>query len=149
MKKNQLQYSKKLEEYSFDSRMFKDLLDRHNENYNNSHKKELIQKKKDVIYKYIENVRELLNEYENTDNIEILKSAVYIQTKDLFPEINNLRLLTNEIMEMNYETVIAGGFGVTPLINYYLFKNDVALSKNDFTFGEPPQVLQFSMKQQS
>jgi len=142
-------FKKKLEEYNFDSRMFKDLLDRHNENYNNPHKKELIQKKKDAIYKYIENIRELLKEYEKTDNIEILKSAVYIQTKDLFPEINNLRLLTNEIMEMNYETVISGGFGATPLINYHLFKNDVALSKNDFTFGEPPRVLQFSMKQQS
>ena len=129
--------------------MFKDLLDRHNENYNNPHKKELIQKKKDAIYKYIENIRELLKEYEKTDNIEILKSVVYIQTKDLLPEINNLRLLSKEIMEMNIETIVAGGFGALPLINYYLFKNDVALSKNDFTFGEPPRVLQFSMKQQN
>jgi len=142
-------FKKKLEEYNFDSRMLKDLLDRHNENYNNPYKNELIQTKKDAIYKYIENIQELLKEYEKTEKTELLKSAVYIQTKDLFPEINNLRLLTNEIMEMNYETVIGGGFGVNPLINYYLFKNDVALSKNDFTFGEPPRVVQFSMKQQS
>ena len=140
---------RKLEEYNFDSSMFKELLDRHNENYNNPHKKELIQKKSDAIYKYIENIRELLKEYEKTENKEILKSAVYIQTKDLLPEINNLRLLSNEVMEMNYDVVIAGGFGAIPLLNYYLFKNDVALSKNDFTFGEPPRVLHFSMKQES
>jgi hypothetical protein len=42
--------------------------------------------------------------------------------------------------------VIAGGFGVEPLMNYHLFKNKVALSKNDFTFGEPPRVVHFSMK---
>jgi len=139
-------FKKKLEEYNFDSVMFKELLDRHNENYNNSHKNELIQKKQDAIYKYIENIRELLKEYEQTDNIEILKSAVYIQNNDLLPEINNMRILTNEIMEMNYEVVISGGFGMNPLINYYLFKNKVALSKNDFTFGEPPRVVHFSMK---
>jgi hypothetical protein len=126
--------------------MFKELLDRHNENYNNPHKKELIQKKQDAIYKYIENIRALLKEYEQTNNIEILKSAVYIQKNDLLPEISNLRVLSNELMEMNYEVVIAGGFGVNPLINYYLFKNEVALSKNDFTFGEPPRVVHFSMK---
>jgi hypothetical protein len=139
-------FKKKLEEYNFDSSMLKELLDRHNENYNNSHKKELIQKKQDVVYKYIENISELLKEYEQTDNIEILKSAVYIQKTDLLPEINNLRILRNELMEMNHEVVISGGFGVNPLINYYLFKNEVTLSKNDFTFGEPPRVVHFSMK---
>jgi len=49
-------------------------------------------------------------------------------------------------MEMNYQVVIEGMFGTLPLINYYLFKNKVALSKNDFTFGEPPRVVHFSMK---
>jgi hypothetical protein len=140
-------FKKKLEEYNFDSGMYKELLDRHNENHNNPHKNELIQKKKDTIYKYIENIRQLLKEYEQTENNEILKSAVYIQNKDLLPEINNLRLLSNELMEMNYDVAISGGFGVNPLIHHYLFKNDIALSKNDFTFGEPPRVIHFSMKQ--
>lgn len=140
-------FKQKIEEYNFDSRILKDLLEKHNENYNNSHKKELIQKKKDTIYKYIENIEGLLKEYQQTDNKEILKSAVYIQTNDLLPEINNLRILSNEIMEMNYDVVIEGMFGTLPLINYYLFKNEVALSKNDFSFGEPPRVVHFSLKQ--
>ena len=52
-------FKKKLEEYNFDSGMFKELLDRHNENYNNPHKNELIkigQKnreiKRDQTHKY-------------------------------------------------------------------------------------------------
>ena len=30
-------------------------------------------------------------------------------------------------------------------INHYLFKNEVSLSKNDFTFGEPQRVIHFRM----
>jgi len=39
-------FKKRLEEFNFDSSMLKELIDRHNENYDNPHKKELIQKKK-------------------------------------------------------------------------------------------------------
>jgi hypothetical protein len=40
-------------------------------------------------------------------------------------------------MEMNENKTKKGK------IEYALFKNDVALSKNDFTFGEPPRVIKF------
>ena len=108
-----------------------------NENYHNPQKNELIQKKREIIYRYIENVRSLLKEYENTENRELLKTAVQLQVEKLFPETENLRRLMSEHMEMTTDK---------EYINHYLFKNDVALSKNDFTFGEPQRVIHFRMK---
>jgi len=130
-------FKKELETYNEDSGMFKILLDHHNENFHNEHKKELIQKKNDFIFKLTERVRGLLDEYKKTNNREFLKSAVELQVKDLLPEIRNLRLLSSELMEMipiekmNKPT------------KYTLFKKDVVLSKMDFDFGEPARVMNF------
>jgi hypothetical protein len=78
-----------------------------------------------------------LEEYEKTDNREVLKTAVQLQIDDLLPETRNLRLLQSEHMEINDTKTKKGK------TEYALFKNDVALSKDDFTFGEPPRVIKF------
>jgi hypothetical protein len=130
-------FKKELETYNEDSGMFKILLDHHNENFHNEHKKELIQKKNDLIFKLTERVRGLLDEYKKTNNREFLKSAVELQVKDLLPEIRNLRLLSSELVEMipiekmNKPT------------KYVLFKKDVVLSKMDFDFGERARIMNF------
>ena len=98
--------------------------------------KEIINKKRELIYRYIENVRSLLKEYENTENRELLKTAVQLQVEKIFPETENLRRLTSEHMEMTTDK---------EYINHYLFKNEVALIKNDFTFGEQQRVIHFRM----
>lgn len=130
-------FKKTLENFNFESQMLKDLMDSHNENYNNPTKNELIQKKKDLIFVFIERIRALLEEYEKTENRELLKTAVQLQIDDLLPETRNLRLLQSEHMEINDTKTKKGK------IEYALFKNDVALSKDDFTFGEPPRVIKF------
>ena len=89
-----------------------------------------------MIYRYIENVRSLLKEYENNENRELLRTAVQLQVEKLIPETENLRRLTSEHMEMTRDK---------EYIKHYLFKNEVALSKNDFTFGEPQRVIHFRM----
>jgi rRNA pseudouridine-1189 N-methylase Emg1 (Nep1/Mra1 family) len=116
--------------------MLKEFSDKYNENYNNPQKKELIQKKREVVYRYIESVRSLLKEYENTENRELLITAVQLQVEKLVPETENLRRLMSEHMEMTTDK---------EYIKHYLFKNEVALSKNDFTFGEPQRVIHFRM----
>ena len=130
------EFKKELNEYNETNMMLKELSDKYNENYHNPQKKELINKKREVIYRYIENVRSLLKEYENNENRELLRTAVQLQVEKLIPETENLRRLTSEHMEMTTDK---------EYINHYLFKNEVALSKNDFTFGEPQRVIHFRM----
>jgi len=131
------EFKKELNDYNETNVMLKELSDKYNENYHNPQKKELIQKKREVIYRYIENVRALLKEYENNENRELLRTAVQLQVEKLFPETENLRRLISEHMEMTTDK---------EYINHYLFKNEVSLSKNDFTFGEPQRVIHFRMK---
>uniref|UniRef100_A0A6C0KK73 Leucine-rich repeat domain-containing protein n=1 Tax=viral metagenome TaxID=1070528 RepID=A0A6C0KK73_9ZZZZ len=146
-------FKKELEDYTMLSAGMKDLLDKHNENFNNPQKKELIQKKREIIFEYIENIKILLEEYEKTDDRDILKSAVEIQVKDLLPETKNLRLLMSEHMEMTTDveySVDIDEYGEEKagrkLDNvFYLFKHDVALSKLDYTFGEQPRVIHFKL----
>lgn len=114
------------------------MLDRYNENYNNSHKNEMIQHKKDKIFKLIENIRSLLNEYSKSENRELLKTAVELQIKDLLPETRNLAILENEVIEMN-EKIISNN-----VVEHYLFKNKVALSKDIINLSEDPRVIKFS-----
>lgn len=130
------EFKKELNNYNETNIMLKELSDKYNDNYNNPQKKELINKKRELIYRYIENVRSLLKEYENTENRELLKTAVQLQVEKIFPETENLRRLTSEHMEMTTDK---------EYINHYLFKNEVALIKNDFTFGEQQRVIHFRM----
>jgi hypothetical protein len=130
------EFKKELNNYNETNIMLKELTDKYNDNYHNLQKNELIHKKREVIYRYIENVRSLLKEYENSENRELLKTAVQLQVEKLFPETENLRRLMSEHMEMTTDK---------EYINHYLFKNQVALSKNDFTFGEPQRVIHFRM----
>jgi hypothetical protein len=146
-------FKKELEDYTMLSAGMKDLLDKHNENFNNPQKKELIQKKREIIFEYIENIKTLLEEYEKTDDRDILKSAVEIQVKDLLPETKNLRLLMSEHMEMTIDVEYLIDINENgeeesskKLDNvFYLFKHDVALSKLDYTFGEQPRVIHFKL----
>jgi hypothetical protein len=136
-------FKKELESYNYDSGMYKELVENYDNNHNNSHRNELIQKKKDLIFKLTERIRGLLAEYEKTSNREFLKSAVELQIKDLLPETQNLRLLSSEIIEMNTVRDSSNSNNMTDI--HVLFKRDVVLSKSDFTFGEKPRVISAKM----
>ncbi len=152
-RKSVKKFKKELEDYTMLSGVVKELLDKHNENFNNPQKKELIQKKREIIFEYIENIKSLLEEYEKTDDRDILKSAVEIQVKDLLPETKNLRLLMSEHMEMTIDVEYLidinenGEEEASKKLDnvFYLFKHDVALSKLDYTFGEQPRVIHFKL----
>ena len=146
-------FKQELEDYNILSGALKNLLDTHNENFNNPHKKELIQKKQEIIFEYIENIKKLLEEYEKSDDRDILKSAVEIQVKDLLPETKNLRLLMSEHMEMTMDVeylIDIDEYGVEEVGKktgnvFYLFKHDVALSKLDYANSEEPRVIHFKL----
>lgn len=130
-------FKKTIESFTFDNNMFTDLLNKHNENHFNETKMDLINKKRDHIFKLVEQIRILLKEYEDTENREVLKTAVELQVNSLLPETRNLRLLESEIMEITKKEHASGR------IENFLFKNDVILSREDFTFGEAARVVKF------
>jgi hypothetical protein len=78
-----------------------------------------------------------LKEYENTQNREILKQAVYIQIKEIQPEIRNLRNLKYEIMELNEQIE-------NNKRKYSLYQYPVELTKLDSNIGEPHRVIKFN-----
>jgi len=77
------------------------------ENYDNTFKdpirESLINRKREQIFKIIESMKVLLNEYQNINNRGLLKTAVELQVNELNPEIANLRILKNEINEVLME----------------------------------------------
>jgi hypothetical protein len=129
-------FKKELEEYNSNSKTFKELLDFYNEKFNKVDKKEIIQKKKDIIYRLIEKVHDLLDDYNSTGNMELLRIAMRIQINELYPEVRNLRMLENEIMELNHETVSNKEI-------YSIFKYPTELSNIDYLFGEKARVVKF------
>jgi len=130
-------FKRELENYNLDSKIYEELLDNYNETHHSKHRNELIQKKKNIIFRYIESNRELLNEYKTSENHEILKTAVQLQIDNLLPETRNLRYLSTELVELNDKIHKSGR------IESFLFKNDVVLSKLGFNSEEPARVIQF------
>uniref|UniRef100_A0A6C0JEN0 Uncharacterized protein n=1 Tax=viral metagenome TaxID=1070528 RepID=A0A6C0JEN0_9ZZZZ len=126
-------FKKELENYNANSKIFKDLLVKYNELYNNKEKEESINKKTEKIYLLIEKVRDLIKEYKKTENHRILKTAVDVQINELFPEIRNMKLLLNEVVELNQDE--SGKFTI--------FNYPVALNKIDYDFGEKASVIKF------
>ena len=137
-------FKKELEDYNFTSGMFKQLYEKNIELHNDPMRKELIIKKENDVYKLMETINKLLEEYEKQGNREILRNAVEIQVKELIPEMENLRRLKYELIEMDNQTVNAGGFGKSIIdVKCNLIQRYVNLSKHDFTFGEEPSVVKF------
>ena len=131
-------FKKKIDDYNKDSKIYKDELDRYNDLYNNTHKQELIKGKMASVYAINKNIRKMLVEYTNTDNKNLLTTIIDTYANDLLPEIENLRRLKNDIMEMNYEMYLN-----SPNIST-LFQSEVALQKCEYLYGEPPSVIKFS-----
>lgn len=130
-------FKKTIESFNFDSKLYEELLKKNDDNHFNATKLELINKKREHIFKLIEQIRILLKEYEDTENRELLKTAMELQVNSLFPETRNLRLLENEIMEITKLKHSSGK------VENILFKKDVVLTKEDYSFGEAPSVKKF------
>jgi hypothetical protein len=127
-------FKKELDTYNANSKIFKNLLEKYNELYDNKDTQELIKKKSESVFMLIEKIRDLLKEYEKTENLAILKTAMDAQINELYPEIRNIRLLKNEVVELN-EDEDEGKFSV--------FTYPIALNKIDYDFGEKATVIKF------
>jgi hypothetical protein len=98
-------FKKEIELYNEQSELYKPIFERYNDLYHSDLKKTLIEKKQGDIFVLIENIRGLLSEYQKTDNIELLKTAMKLQNNELTPELRNLRILKYEDIHMESEMV--------------------------------------------
>ena len=131
-------FKKELEAYNQDSAILKKYIDMNDELFHNEHKKKLIEEKNEKIFRTIENIRKLLNEYKTTQNRELLKTAVQLQIDELLPETRIIRMMKNEIMELEEKTISNHN-------EYSVFKYPTSLDKLDVLIGEPYKVNKYNI----
>lgn len=64
-------------------------------------REQLIKRKMEQVYKLISAIKSLVMQYDREGNPNLLQTAVQMQVDELNPEIENLRRLKYEVMEMN------------------------------------------------
>jgi hypothetical protein len=140
-------FKKEIEDYNTDSAIFKTLLANHNELYYSTERREKFVEKLEKIEQLKTMLKHMMDEYEKTNNTQILRDAIGMQIRQLQPEMENLRRLKYEIMEMD-NAISMGGNMLEPkeVVECNLVQKDVALSKLEYTFGEPSRVVKFSAK---
>lgn len=140
-------FKKEIEDYNTDSSMFKTLLGNHNELYYSMERREKMVEKLEKIEQLKTSLKHMMDEYAKTNNPQILRDAIGMQIRQLQPEIENLRRIKYEIMEMD-NAVFMGGNMLEPkeVVECSLIQKEVALPKMEFTFGEPSRVVKFTAK---
>jgi hypothetical protein len=122
-------FKTKLESFNLTSDLYNEVVKRNNDLYNNPQKKEDIQKKQKQTFEISDQIQTVLNEYYKNDiNNEILKTAVNMYIRDLLPEIENLRRLKYDTVEVNDDILI---------------QREVNISKIEFSYGQIPMVERF------
>lgn len=143
-------FKENLEEFTFFNGEYTELLQKNNQLYKDEIRSELIARKTQHIYDLISAINELIQQYKKDNNKQLLRTAMEIQVKELNPEINNLRILRYEIMEMIYKNakkVVSEGTDKEDTQDYkesILFQRYHSLQKMEYLTGKPPNVVKFS-----
>jgi hypothetical protein len=133
------EFENALKQYNTNNKLYKELLIEHNEIYNNTHKKELIIEKMENIFRLNEQIRILLDEFKQTANREVLKTAMNLQVNELLPETRNVRMLKYKIMEIEQREL------KSKEIEHTLIQHPFSFSELDNEYGEPPRVIAFNI----
>jgi hypothetical protein len=99
---------------------------------------EKVQQKNAKILGIQDRIGELIREYKNTENPEILKDAMTLYDKELVPEINNLQLIRWQTREIPQNEQTG---------KFELFQRNWRLGQVEYTFGEYPRVVHFKVNQ--
>lgn len=117
-----------LEKYKEDSMIYSEYLKIHEETYKNPHKEELMAKKIEKINQIRDETNAMIRAYEVSENPEPLRTAMEIYVHDYTPEIENLRRLKYEMVEME---------------DNVLHQWSVGLQKMETNFLDKPEVIHF------
>ena len=127
-------YNEYMKEYNLINKVYNDLIDKHNLLFNN---KETIQNMKDLnkdIFSILDTNKELFEEYQKTNNREVIKTIVRNNINEVDVLARNLRNLKHEVMEMNY-------YDDEKIHKLYQFP--VILNKLTTNIGEPESVVKY------
>ena len=132
-------FKKQNELYTSNESLYNKYLERYNEMYNNPDTARRIHEKQMKVFSLIEKNKELIDEYNKTNNREFLKAAVDLQINEIANEIQNIRILKHKIME-----IITQDTGNTFPLNT-LFQSPVSISNLDYESGEQQRVISFTV----
>jgi hypothetical protein len=97
---------------------------------------EKVQQKNAKILGIQHKMEELIQEYRNTENPEIIRDAMTLYDRELVPEINNLQLIRWQTREIMQDEKTG---------KYELFQRNWRLGQVEYTFGEYPRVVHFKV----
>tara|TARA_B100001057_G_C22869035_1_gene957905 strand:+ start:6576 stop:7988 length:1413 start_codon:yes stop_codon:yes gene_type:complete len=129
-----LLYEDLLKEYNKNNQMYLSIVDKYEQQFENENKKTSIANKKRELYKYLDQNKEILNEYKKTENNQLIKDIVANNVNNVFREARNIRELENEIVQINYykeENI------------FKVFKYPVLLQNTEETITEAERVQFF------
>ena len=137
-------FKKEVDNYSFESSIYNEILQSYNEKHYSKTKQDAITEKTEAINGLIEQYNSIMDDYKNNpENNELLRDAIRLQIRTITPEMENLRRLKNELNEV---IVDIDNVGNTFNIKSSLVQRKVTLANIDVTLEEPPRVVKFSKK---
>lgn len=113
-------FKEKFEKYTELSSVYEDFLKMREELYFEEHRKEMVLAKGEKTNEILENIHTLMEEYKQSENPSLLKTAMELYIQDLLPEMENLRRLKYDMIEMEDNTLIQWQAGLQKLENSYM-----------------------------
>ena len=125
-----------LDVYTFQSVHLSNLKKEYGDLYFSEEIDEKVQQKNAKILGIQDRIGELIQEYKNTENPEIIRDAMTLYDRELVPEINNLQLIRWQTREISQDEKTG---------KFELFQRNWRLGQVEYTFGEYPRVVHFKV----
>jgi len=142
-----------LEEFTFYNADYTELLEKNNHLYKEDVREEKIKRKSQQVYELIAAIGEIMEQYKKEGDPNVLQMAVQLQIRELNPEIENLRRLKYEIMEVDMNNGPSSAAkdddddqsSPNPITTIStLVQKYASLNKMQNPIGKPPQVVKYS-----
>lgn len=126
-------FKEKMEMFESDMKLYEKLLFKYRDVYDNKERKETLDEKNKEIQGILKYIKELLKEYEKTNERNVLQTVVNLYQEELVPKINIYNGMKYGIREMNKDEEENG----------ILYQKHHKLSDIEIMFGEEPHVIRF------
>lgn len=133
-------FKTKIDEYTAYNTVYKTLIEQYDDTHNNLYRKEQLRRKTTQIYDIQDKITTMMSEYEHTGNKQVLEFAMKTYKDELLPEMNNVRQLRYDVNEIVSEKTKKD-------FNENLIQKENALLKMEYSHGNTPKVIRFSIKE--